>query len=101
MRLKGRHWVLVWLAVFLLTAAAVIGRQTSAFHAARRVRELREQRAVLEAQRADLERRIRESLGPPRARGRGQRDLGLHYPADNEFTLFVVPAAPAGAAPPR
>ena len=94
MRLKGRHWVLIWLGVFLLTAAAVIGRQTSAFHAARRLRDLREQRTALDAQRADLERRIREASGRRVLEAKAQRDLGLHVPADNEFTLFVVPAAP-------
>jgi hypothetical protein len=100
MRLKGRHWVLIWIGVFLLTAAAVIGRQTSAFHAARRVRDLREQRTALEAQRADLERRIRESSGRRVLEAKAERDLGLHYPADHEFTLFVVPATPE-AEPPR
>jgi hypothetical protein len=94
MRLKGRHWVLVWLGVFLLTAAAVIGRQTSAFHAARRVRDLREQRSALEARRADLERRIREASGRRVLEARAAGDLGLHYPADDEFTLLAVPAMP-------
>ena len=94
MRLKGRHWVLAWLGVFLLTAAAVIGRQTSAFHAARRVRELREQRTALEAQRGDLERRVREASGRRVLEARAANDLGLHYPADDEFTLLVVPVTP-------
>lgn len=94
MRLKGRHWVLVWIGVFLLTAAAIIGRQTSAFDAARRLRELREQRTALEAQRADLERRIRESSGRRVLEARAERELGLHYPADHEFTLLVLPEAP-------
>ena len=96
MRLKGRHWVLVWIGVFLLTAAAIIGRQTSAFAAARRLRELREQRTALEAQRADLERRIRESSGRRVLEARAERELGLHYPADHEFTLFVLPEARGG-----
>src|SRR5512134_2223023 len=74
MRLKGRHWVLVWIGVFLLTAAAIIGRQTSAFAAARRLRELREQRTALEAQRADLERRIRESSGRRVLEARAERE---------------------------
>jgi hypothetical protein len=94
MRLKGRHWVVVWLGVFLLTAAAVIGRQTSAFNDARRVRELREQRMVLEAQRADLERRIREGSGRRVLEAKAERELGLHVPTDDEFTLFMVPAMP-------
>lgn len=97
MRLKGRHWVLVWIGVFLLTAAAIIGRQTSAFGAARRLRELREQRTALEAQRADLERRIRESSGRRVLEARAERELGLHYPADHEFTLLVLPEAPGDA----
>ena len=95
MRLKGRHWVLIWIGVFLLTAAAIIGRQTSAFEAARSLREQREQRTALEAQRADLERRIREASGRRLLEARAQRDLGLHYPADHEFTLFVLPVSPA------
>jgi hypothetical protein len=96
MQLKGRHWVLVWIGVFLLAAAAIIGRQTSAFEAARRLRELREQRTALEAQRADLERRIREASGRRVLEVRAARELDLHYPAEHEFTLFVVPAAPRG-----
>jgi cell division protein FtsB len=94
MRLKGRHWVLVWLAVFLLTAAAVTGRQAAAFQAARRLRELREERTALEAQRADLERRILESSSRRVLEAKAERNLGLHYPADHEFTLFVVPTVP-------
>jgi hypothetical protein len=88
--------VLVWIGVFLLTAAAIIGRQTAAFAAARRLRELREQRTGLEAQRADLERRIRESSGRRVLEARAERELDLHYPADHEFTLFVLPEAPGG-----
>lgn len=100
MRLKGRHWVLVWIGVFLLASAAVVGRQNAAFGAARRVRELREQRTTLEAQRGDLERRIREGSGRRVLEARAQQGLGLHYPADHEFTLFVLPGAP-GTEPPR
>ncbi|HEU5169895.1 MAG TPA: hypothetical protein VFU46_05130 [Gemmatimonadales bacterium] len=96
MRLKGRHWVLAWIGVFLLMAAVVIGRQTSAFHSARRVRELRERRTALEARRADLERRIREASGRQVLVPKAERDLGLHYPADHEFTLLVLPAGPPG-----
>jgi hypothetical protein len=96
MRLKGRHWVLVWIGVFLLAAAAIIGRQSSAFEAARRLRELREQRTALEAQRAELERRIREASGRRVLEVRAERELGLHYPAEHEFTLFVPPEAPPG-----
>jgi cell division protein FtsL len=93
MHLKGRHWLMLWLVVFLITAAAVVSRQTAAFREARRVRELREQRMALEARRADLERRIREASGRRMLVPRAERELGLHLPADNEFILFSLPPA--------
>ena len=95
MRIKGRHWLLVWLLLFLLVAAVVVARQTAAFKVARRVGELREQRTALEARRADLERRIREASGRQVLLPKAERDLGLHLPADNEFILFAAPAGPA------
>jgi hypothetical protein len=89
-RLKGRHWVLLWLLVFLGGALVIVGRQTSAFRTARRLRDLREERSSLEARRAELERRIRlassrQILVPVAA------SLGLHEPADSEFVLFALP----------
>lgn len=92
MRLKGRHWLMLWLVLFLCVAAAVVARQTAAFAAARRLRDLRAERTTLEARRADLERRIRTArtrqvLGP-----RAQA-LGLHFPGDSEFVTFAVPAS--------
>lgn len=89
-RLKGRHWVLLWLLVFLAGALVIVGRQTSAFRTARRLRDLREERSSLDARRAELERRIRlassrQVLVPV------ARSLGLHEPADSEFVLFAVP----------
>ena len=59
MRLKGRHWVMLWLLIFLVRALVVVARQTAAFRTARRLHDLREERSSLEARRADLERRIR------------------------------------------
>lgn len=83
---------MLWLLVFLVVAAVVVARQTAALGTARRVHELREERATLEARRADLQRRIRQASGRavlvPRA-----RDLGLHLPSDSEFVLFPLPAA--------
>jgi hypothetical protein len=95
MRLKGRHWVTLWLLLFLAVAGAVVARQTASFSLARRLRALRSQRTTLEAQQADVERRIRtdrsrEVLGP-----RAQA-LGLHFPTDSEYTLFAPrPEGPA------
>jgi cell division protein FtsL len=96
MQLKGRHWLVLWLIVFLLTAMAVVARQSAAFQVARRMRDLREQRSALEARRADLERRISLASGRQALVPKAERDLGLHLPADNEFILFPVPTAPSG-----
>ena len=59
MHLKGRHWLMLWLLVFLGVLVAITTRQTAGFRTARRLRDLREERMTLEARRGDLERRIR------------------------------------------
>jgi cell division protein FtsL len=97
MRVKGRHWLLLWALLFLLVAVAVVARQTAAFKVARRLREMRDQRSALEARRGDLERRIREASGRQVLVPRAEHDLGLHLPADNEFILFPVPAEPTSS----
>jgi cell division protein FtsB len=90
-RLKGRHWVLLWLLIFLGGALVVVGRQTAAFSTARRLRDLREERSNLEARRADLERRIRVASSRQVLVPIARRSLGLHEPADSEFVLFALP----------
>lgn len=87
-RVKGRHWVLLWLFVFLGVAVVVQARQTSAIRTAARVGELREQRTALEAERAALERQIRLATGRRVLGERAERELGLHFPADSEFIFF-------------
>lgn len=96
-RLKGRHWVLLWLLVFLGGALIVVGRQTAAFRTARRLRDLGEERSSLEARRADLERRIRLASSRQVLVPVARRALGLHEPADSEFVLFAVPSPPGPA----
>jgi hypothetical protein len=90
-RIRGRHWVVLWLLVFLGGALVVVGRQTSAFRTARRLGELREERSSLEARRAELERRIRVASSRQVLVPLARRSLGLHEPADSEFVLFAVP----------
>jgi hypothetical protein len=92
MRLKGRHWMILWLLIFLGGALAVVARQTAAFRTARRLHDLREERSSLEARRAELERRIRIASSRQVLVPIAKRALGLHAPADSEFVLFVVPA---------
>jgi hypothetical protein len=95
MRLKGRHWLMLWLLIFLCALLAITTRQAAGFRTARRLRDLRDQRLALEAQRGDLERRIRMGSSRqvliPTARA-----LGLHEPSDSEFVLFAVPPSESG-----
>jgi hypothetical protein len=99
MRLKGRHWVLLWLLIFLGGALVVVARQTAAFRTARRLHDLREERSSLEARRADLERRIRLASSRQVLVPIAERALGLHEPADSEFVLFTIPATSASGRP--
>ncbi len=83
MKLKGRHWLGIWLLVFLGAAVAVVARQRAALLSAGRLSELRERRQALEATRAELIRQIgratsREVLVPRMERA------GLHLPSDQE-----------------
>jgi len=98
-QLKGRHWVLLWLLIFLGGAVAVVTRQTAALRTARRLHDLREERGSLEARRADLERRIRVASSRQVLVPMAKRTFGLHEPADSEFVLFPVPALPGETVP--
>jgi hypothetical protein len=91
MTLRGRHWVLLWLVLFLAAAAAVIGRQTRAYRLATTLGELRTQRSALEAQAAELAKSIRAAQGR-RVLGVRARALGLRSAVDTELTIFTVPA---------
>ena len=51
---------------------------------------------ALEAQRGDLERRIRAGSSRQVLVPIVERALGLHEPADSEFVLFAVPPAGPG-----
>ena len=60
MQLRGRHWVVGWLLLFLVVATVVVARQRAALQTAGRLARLAEDRAAVEARLADLERRIRD-----------------------------------------
>lgn len=88
-RLKGRHWLLVWLLGFLLVATAVLARQQAALATAARLRGLRERHAALEAARAGLERTIRARSSAAELLPR-LAPTGLGLPADTAFTILTV-----------
>jgi hypothetical protein len=94
MRLKGRHWLMLWLIVFVCVLLAIATRQSAGFRTARRLGELREERMALDARRAELERQIRAASSRQVLVPLAERTLGLHEPSDSEFTLLpVTPSA--------
>jgi hypothetical protein len=96
MRLKGRHWLMLWLVIFVCVLLAIATRQSAGFRTARRLGELREARTALEARRAELERQIRVASSRRVLVPLAERRLGLHEPSDSEFTLLPLPMVPEG-----
>jgi hypothetical protein len=96
MRLKGRHWLVLWLVLLLGVLGSITARQAAGFRTARRLRDLREERMALDARRGELERRIRVGSSRQVLVPIVEHALGLHEPSDSEFVLFAVP--PAGPA---
>lgn len=90
MRVKGRHWVLLWLALFLVVAGAVIARTSASYRIARDLTRLRAERASLEARRAQLEQRLRAASSRQVLSGRANR-AGLRQPEGSEYVLFRWP----------
>ncbi len=86
---RGRYWVILWLLVFLAVAAIVVARQSDAIRTARRLREVRQERAVLEARHAELTRRIREAASRRVLVPKAERDLGLREPEDWEWETLT------------
>ena len=99
MTLKGRHWVMLWLIVALATLASVAARQTSGFNTAKALRQAREDRSALEAQKGELERRIRLASSRQELVPRAEASLGLHEPAATEMTVLTLPAESPGGIP--
>jgi hypothetical protein len=92
--LKGRHWVILWLALFLAVAVIVETRQLKAYAIAKQLGDLRDRHRTLDGVRADLERQISEASSRrvllPKA-----ESLGVHVPTDAEEA--VVETLPSGA----
>ena len=91
MQPKGRHLVLLWLLVFLAVAAVVNARQTRAYGLAGRLSEVSLRRDALEAEAAELQRRIQHATSRP-VLGRRVEALGFRSPEDRELKLLALPA---------
>jgi hypothetical protein len=87
MRLKGRIWIAIWLVFTLAVLAWVVNRDTFGFMTASELRNLRNERSVLQSDKAELMRRIRDAESRavliPRA-----ESMGLRLPADSEIVIL-------------
>jgi hypothetical protein len=92
-KLKGRHWVAIWLASFLVMAAAVVWRQTEALATVRQLHALQAARGALEATRADAIAAIRHAQSRAVLVPLAQARLGLRLPQDTEIVILQVPRA--------
>lgn len=87
MRLKGRIWIAIWLVFTLAVLAWVVNRDTFGFMTASELRNLRNERSVLQSDKADLMRRIREAESRAVLIQRAER-MGLRLPADSEIVIL-------------
>jgi hypothetical protein len=88
---KGRHWLALWLTLFLAVAGVVVARDTASYRSARRLAALRQERVRLEAEQAELIRRVRLASSREVLVPKAERNLGLHRPSDTEYVLFPLP----------
>ena len=89
MKPKGRYWVMFWLMLFLLVTTVIVARQSDAYRTARQLEALRHERSVLEAEHAELTRRVREASGRKILVPRVEQALGLRDPLDSEWENFT------------
>jgi hypothetical protein len=92
-KLRGRHWVTLWLAGFLAMAAVVVWRQTEALATVRQLRTLEAARGALEATKADALGEIRQAQSRAVLVPLAQSRLGLRLPQDTEIIILQDPRA--------
>ncbi|HEU5220033.1 MAG TPA: hypothetical protein VFU23_15345 [Gemmatimonadales bacterium] len=100
MTLRGRHWLVLWLMLFLGVAAAVVTRQREALLVAQHLSELKERKTELLGARADLARQIKLATSRAVLVPRMEK-AGLHSPADTENTYLKVDSVTPGGGRPR
>lgn len=89
MTLRGRHWLVLWLMLFLGVAAAVVTRQREALQVAQHLSELKDRKTELLGAKADLERQIKLATSRAVLVPKMEK-AGLHRPTDVENTYLKV-----------
>jgi hypothetical protein len=87
-RWRGRSLVAAGLVGFVLVAAVVIWRRGYGLAEGGELRGLDRQRMQLEAQKADLERQVRDEAGRAQLGPVAEGRLDMHLPADSEVILL-------------
>ena len=88
---RGRSRVALLLLGFVLVSTVVIWRRTAGIQRSRELRDLERARGDLLAERARLERDIRDASSRARLVPLAERRLGMHLPADSEIVYLVHP----------
>lgn len=91
MKLKGRHWVALWLAGFLAVAAAVVWRQTEALATASELKTLEGTRGALETTRSGASAAVRRARSRAVLVPLAESRLGLRLPQDSEIVILQGP----------
>ncbi len=99
MTLRGRHWVIWWLFIFLLVATIVTARQREAYLTASRLRTARIALSAVTANAAELDHRIRDGTSRKVLVPKVQARLGLRMPSDSENILLDGPTVPHPSRP--
>ncbi len=88
---RGRSVAALLLLGFVLASVVVIWRRSAGIEQARALRELERRRVELLAERARLERDIRDASSRARLVPIAERRLGMHVPLDHEIVHLPRP----------
>ncbi len=94
LRIKGRYWLALWLALFVGSAAVVQWRQTRALAAARELAALVAVHGALEVSKANLAQRVHRARSRAVLVPLAERRLGLRLPQDSEIVMLQPPPLP-------
>lgn len=90
--MRGRSLLALILVGFVLVATGVIWRRSFGVIRAREQQKLEQQRGALEAERARLERDIRDASSRERLQRIAEERLHMHVPIDSQMILLERPA---------
>jgi cell division protein FtsL len=92
---RGVVQAVAWLLLLLAALAVVTWRQTVGIAREHALRELRTERALADAERMELERRIQALSTRERVVRVARERLGMHVPGDAEIILLPLASEPA------